>query len=133
MSITTVSKTNKRAIGRAGEDAACAYLENRGYRILYRNFRFGRYGEIDIIATNYDALCFIEVKSRACAGYGTPAESVGYAKRRNIIAVAYHFLRTFDFRDYKPRFDVMEVICEKSGALRPIKEIRHIEDAFLEV
>ena len=37
--------------GIQGEETACGFLEKKGYRILDRNFRSGRY-EIDIIAQN---------------------------------------------------------------------------------
>ena len=53
------------AIGKAGEDAAAAYLEEAGYRIIERNVRLGKY-EIDIIAEDRlrQMLVFVEVKSR---------------------------------------------------------------------
>ena len=124
---------NKRAIGRAGEDAACAFLTGRGYRILYRNFRYGRYGEIDIIAKTSGTICFIEVKSRSGAAFGAPIEAVGYAKRRKILTVANHFLRTGDYSGFKLRFDIIEVYyagVKTPEAGRTVKEIRQIENAF---
>ena len=39
----------RQRLGKKGEDAACAYLERKGYVICRRNYRC-RYGEIDIIA-----------------------------------------------------------------------------------
>jgi putative endonuclease len=56
--------------GRSGEDAAAAYLEEKGIKILEKNFR-GRKGEIDIIALDGDTLIFVEVK--AWASYGIEA------------------------------------------------------------
>jgi len=129
----TGTKTNKRSVGRFGEDAAFTFLNERGYKVLFRNFRFSRYGEIDLIAAKRDVICFIEVKTRSNAAFGTPAESVGRDKRRNIIAVANHFLRVFDFGGHKLRFDIIEVYFEKTGTPdtpRKVKEIRHIENAF---
>ncbi|MDP3800469.1 MAG: YraN family protein [bacterium] len=35
-------------VGKAGEDIACKYLENKGYKIMERNF-IRKWGEIDII------------------------------------------------------------------------------------
>jgi len=123
---------DKRALGRAGEDAAKEYLVGQGYNILYRNFRFGRYGEIDLIAGKDGSLCFIEVKSRSGHTYGTPSEAVGYAKQKNILAVANHYLRVVGHSGQKLRFDVVEVYCEKTGGDSHINiiEIRHIENAF---
>lgn len=39
----------RQRLGKKGEDAACTYLERKGYVICRRNYRC-RYGEIDIIA-----------------------------------------------------------------------------------
>lgn len=50
-------------VGKIGEDIACEYLINRGFRILIRNYR-EKYGEIDIIAKAVDkTLIFFEVKT----------------------------------------------------------------------
>jgi len=131
--MTAKPVSNKRAAGRAGEDDAAEYLAGRGYRVLYRNFRYGRYGEIDIIALAGGVVCFVEVKSRSGDAFGTPAEAVGYAKRNKILAVANHFLRVGGLGANKLRFDVVEVYYDKGDragdARKPVK-IRHIENAF---
>lgn len=62
-----------------GEDAACVYLQKKGYKVIERNFRKG-YGEIDIIATHKNVLVFIEVKTRSSSKYGTPFESITLSK-----------------------------------------------------
>ncbi len=51
-----------RAKGNIGEDKAVSFLEERGFKIIDRNY-YSRFGEIDIIATKEDVLHFIEVKS----------------------------------------------------------------------
>lgn len=66
-----------------GEDAACIYLEKKGYKILERNFRKG-YGEIDIIALNGEILVFIEVKTRTNSRFGTPFEAISQTKLNKI-------------------------------------------------
>ncbi len=53
----------RRALGRLGEQLAAAHLERLGYAIVARNART-RYGEIDLIAFNGEALVFAEVKTR---------------------------------------------------------------------
>ena len=52
---------NKRSTGTQYEEVAAAYLRDKGYTILDRNFR-DRSGEIDIIALCREALVFVEVK-----------------------------------------------------------------------
>ena len=55
--------TNKQDLGQLGENIACRYLVEKGYKIIERNFR-KQWGEIDIIAKAPDkTLVFIEVKT----------------------------------------------------------------------
>lgn len=50
-------------LGRIGENLACEYLVNNGYKVLARNYR-RKWGEIDIIAKYKDGtLVFFEVKT----------------------------------------------------------------------
>ncbi|MCR4626403.1 MAG: YraN family protein, partial [Treponema sp.] len=53
---------NKKKLGNQGEDKACFFLKEKGFTILYRNWRTKR-GEIDIIAEKNDAIVFVEVKT----------------------------------------------------------------------
>jgi len=49
--------------GKIGEDLACLFLKENGYKIITRNYR-KPWGEIDIIAKdNQGTLVFIEVKT----------------------------------------------------------------------
>lgn len=70
-----------------GENAACRYLEKKGYKIIERNFRKG-YGEIDIIAVKDNILVFAEVKTRSSNKYGTPFEAISSFKLKKLIAGA---------------------------------------------
>jgi putative endonuclease len=69
-------------IGKLGEDLACEYLVNNGYKILQRNYR-KPWGEIDIIGKAKDGtLVFFEVKALAgIDGAGlVPEDNVTAAK-----------------------------------------------------
>ena len=55
--------TQKAELGKSGEDLACRYLVDKGYKILERNFR-KPWGELDIIAKSPEKiLVFVEVKT----------------------------------------------------------------------
>lgn len=55
--------TQKSKLGKLGEDIASAYLYEKGYKIIQRNYR-QKWGEIDIIAKAPDkTIAFIEVKT----------------------------------------------------------------------
>ncbi len=51
-----------REKGNIGEDKAASFLEDRGFKVIDRNY-YSRFGEIDIIAMKEDVIHFVEVKS----------------------------------------------------------------------
>jgi putative endonuclease len=78
-------------IGRAGEDLAADWLVHRGFAILHRNWRHGRY-EVDCIAGRDNVLHFIEVKTRRSSTYGHPEESVSRKKIEHMLQGASAWL-----------------------------------------
>jgi putative endonuclease len=119
-----MSPINRRKQGQAGEDAALAYLQKKGLKILERNYRFER-GEIDLIAEEGEELVFIEVKARRSNAFGSPEDAVTEEKQEQIIAVADGYLYERDINNRPCRFDVVAIEF-KEGTM----EIRHIRDAF---
>lgn len=112
-------------LARNGEDLAARYLARRGWRILGRNVRCGRTGEIDIVAERGGILAFVEVKTRSSGRFGTPGEAVTWRKQARIRALARHYLMTRRPRAAAIRFDVVEV---RSGGTGPA--VTHLEGAF---
>ena len=115
-------------VGQRGEDAAVAYLEERGYRILERNFRFSR-EEIDIIAFEPNErddggmIVFVEVKARSGTGYGRPEDAVGAAKQKAIRRVAEAYLHERRLIPSPTRFDVIAV--QFAGDDLEVEHFRH--------
>jgi putative endonuclease len=70
--------------GKKGEAMAAEWLVQRGYRIIDRNWRHGRY-EVDIIAGFGDICHFIEVKAAATPAFGHPEEKVNKRKIKNLM------------------------------------------------
>ena len=100
--------SKKQQIGKLGEDLATKYLEEKNYKILTRNFHC-KQGEIDIIAKEENEIIFVEVKTRKCLMYGTPAEAVTKEKRRHIEKTAQYYLFIKQLEKQPVRFDVIEV------------------------
>lgn len=98
-----------KQIGDAAEDAALHYLQQRGLRLLARNYRTpGRGGgEIDLIMHAPDGTCvFVEVRQRKSASHGGAAASVTSTKQRRLVFAARHYL--LRLREPPPcRFDVV--------------------------
>jgi Holliday junction resolvase-like predicted endonuclease len=79
------------ALGRWGEERAARHLERRGWTVLARNYRFGR-REVDLVVRKGRLVVFVEVKTRAGRGFGSPQDAITGLKRREIEAVATHYL-----------------------------------------
>lgn len=91
--------------GAQAEVLAAAWAQQRGWRILERNFRV-RGGEIDLICLDGQTLVFIEVRLRRNADFGGAAASINAAKRRRLVLAARHYLqRRAEPRDV--RFDCL--------------------------
>jgi putative endonuclease len=118
-------KPDRKALGVAGEDAACRFLEAEGFEVVERNWRT-RAGEIDVIAAQADLIVFAEVKARTSAVFGEPEESVTPVKARRIRMLAADYLSRAGGRG-DVRFDVIAVMLDPEGT---VKEIRHTPDAF---
>jgi putative endonuclease len=111
--------------GRRGEDLATAFLLERQYHILQRNWR-AKTGEIDIIAEKSGILIFCEVKSRSSLIYGAGAEAVNRQKQQRIIRTAMLYLQRFGLFERPCQFDVIEILLE--AGKEPL--IHHIPRAF---
>lgn len=118
---------NKRTFGSIGEKIAVEYLRKEDFNIIQQNYRVGRIGEIDIIATEKEYLCFLEVKTRTSYLYGTPSEAVNRKKQQCIKMLAQIYIKQHNFRDKNLRFDIVEVIVDKNCV---VKEINLLKNAF---
>lgn len=118
-------------LGRSGEELAARFLKKNGYKIILRNYK-NRFGEIDIIARDKDALCFIEVKTRSSDRFGLPQEAISAFKKRQLTKVALGFLKEKVLLNVKARFDVVAVIDSAEGNIKTelIKDAFEIEGAF---
>jgi putative endonuclease len=112
----SASRRNLRREGAHGEEIASRFLVEHGYRIIERNFRFRRSGEIDIIARDGDELVFCEVKMRWSDAFGLPEEAVTPSKQRRIRKIAAAYLAVKGIEDRPCRFDVVSI---RSGAGPP--------------
>lgn len=98
--------------GKLGEDLACKYLQNNGYKIIERNFE-ARQGEIDIIAIDKNELVFIEVKTRTTLRYGNPIEAVNENKQKHLIKTIKYYLYSRHLEEEFIRVDVIEIYLYK--------------------
>ena len=105
------------AIGKRGEDEACAFLIREGQVILERNWRGGRF-EIDIISADSAGLHFVEVKSRKAPAAADPLVNVTAAKQKNMVQAALRYLHSEGrrFKDAEVNFDIITVVLDRASA-----------------
>ena len=123
----------RQELGKLGEELAASYLQEKGYRLLERNYRC-RLGEIDIVALDGEVLVFVEVRCRTSGRFGLPQESIRREKQAKLRKLAQYYL----LRAARPgpapatgknkvRFDVLALLfdCEQAAC-----RIEHIQNAF---
>ncbi len=137
----TVSRSQKKLIARRGEEIAAIYLKGKGWNILGRNWRAGRFGELDLIARDGAGLTiFVEVKTRkkAPVTFGIPSsgfDAVDWRKRQKIVTSAKSYLGRKRQSDAACRFDIIVVYFEDSTSFLsdspdPPCSVLHVEDIF---
>lgn len=121
-------KPTRGELGKEGEDFACGYLKEKGYRILERNER-KPWGELDIITSMPDeTLVFVEVKTMWDAGPNglKPEDQMSSSKLNKFRRAAGLYAGSHPelINDYKGwRLDVLALT--KRG---PNFEVRHYEN-----
>lgn len=113
----------KHEFGKFGEALATQLLEEKGYSVLRKNYRY-RKAEVDIIAKKNDVYIAVEVKTRKDDHFGLPQEFIKPKQIRNIIMAMDHFMVDSNCSG-EVRFDVISVI----GNIQK-HSIEHLEDAF---
>lgn len=110
-------------LGRQGEDMAVAFLKEKGWQILDRNWKLGDL-EMDIVAKQANELVFVEVKTRASLNWGNPEDAVDELRKRRMTAAANAYIK-YHRLDNPFRFDIIAIVLNPDE-----QKIDHIEDAF---
>lgn len=118
--------------GDRGENVAAAYLEERGYLVLDRNYRFER-AEVDLVCfepaerdEDGGELVFVEVKTRSGLGFGRPEEAVTPEKQRHIVRATQAYLYERRLEGSPLRFDVVSVMLPQGQP----PQVEHFKNAF---
>ena len=106
------------ALGLAGEQRACLFLQDHGLTLIERNFR-RKFGEIDLIMQDRLTLVFVEVRSRSQGRFGGAAASITRVKQRRMMLAAQAYLKRFS-RLPPCRFDAVVI---DAGRLAWLKDV----------
>jgi putative endonuclease len=134
-------KSALKKLGKYGEDFACKFLQNQGWRIIEKNWRAGRFAEIDIVARDpFGIIVFLEVKTRRKSlensGFSLVGfEAVNKRKQQKIVTSAKIYLAQREQEEPSCRFDVLVIEFPRMGE-RSIKAmftgpvVTHVKGAF---
>ena len=113
-------------LGKWGEEMAAEYLQQKGYRIIERDWRSGA-RDIDIIAQAPDpsTLVCVGVKTRKSEVLMRAADAVNPTKARNIALSANNYVKMCRV-DALLRFDIITIVGTNAQNMK----LEHIIDAF---
>ena len=111
-------------LGRWGEDLAARYLEQKGYKILFRDWR-NRHRDLDLVAlkADEDLLLIVEVKTRRNEHFADASLAVTPQKIQSIARAANAFVRAYQVHS-RVQFDIITIV----GTTPEAAEVRHVED-----
>lgn len=124
--------TERQQLGLLGERIAARWLHRRGWTVLAHRFRDG-HRDIDLVATRDDEtrmggrlVSFVEVRTRRAIVYGTPVESVGWRKQRELVRSARAWIGSNSRSVDAYRFDVVGVFLLGQNV-----RIQYVPNAFM--
>lgn len=112
--------------GAGAEDRALQYLEDRGLRLVARNWRC-KAGELDLVMRDADTIVIAEVRQRGRADYGAAAETVDWRKRAKLVRATRVLLAARpELADAPLRFDL--VTLDGAGKIEWLREAFDVEE-----
>lgn len=105
----------RQSLGKKGESIAAGFLSKKGYKIIERNWRPQKWGEIDLIAIDCDTLVFVEVKARSADPQLKPYEAVTEHKIQTLKRAGQAYFMDHPELPKPLRIDVVSVEFKENG------------------
>lgn len=120
-------KENSKTLGDIGERIAKNYLKQKGYKILDKNFRYKKLGELDIIAQKNSDVIFFEVKARRKKHLSDfmPEDNITRDKQRKLIKLSQLWLAKRKLENINWQIDILAIEIYRDNT----SDIRHLENA----
>ncbi len=119
-----------KGLGDIGERIAKNYLKEKGYKVLDRNFRYSKLGEIDLVAQKGAEVIFFEVKARMRKGLSEfkPEDNITRIKQKKLVKLAQIWLAKHPAAagDTGWQIDVLAIEIYRNKSF----DIRHLENAI---
>lgn len=119
-------RSQRKALGKWGEDYACLHLWQKGATMVHRNFHASNDAELDIVVMLNGSLRFIEVKTGYTRDFSNPEEWVDSKKQEKIYQASEYFLyKHKNFQDIPCQFDLAAIEVNNGKT-----KVRYYENAF---
>lgn len=106
----TGERISNHQVGALGEKVAARYVQAHKGKVLYKNYRGPKGGEVDLIVREGEILVFVEVKTRTKKSqFSRPLDAVDGKKRDYIIRGAKAWRHMLQSDNVLWRYDVIEV------------------------
>lgn len=106
--MTRLTRPPHIEIGASGEETARDILTRQGYKLIDRNWRFGRL-ELDLVCEKAGEIIFVEVKTRTSGVCGGPLAGLTPKKIKNLALAAQAWIQANEAWDLPCRMDVISL------------------------
>ncbi|MDR3152639.1 MAG: YraN family protein [Bifidobacteriaceae bacterium] len=107
-----IAYKNNWSVGRFGEQLVAKDCWRRGWRIIDKNWYYGKIGELDLVASDGKLIIFIEVKTRRGINCGYPLEAINARKRQKLRILAKAWLKQNAKQTMPYRIDSFAVLLD---------------------
>jgi len=115
-------RTEKRITGDMAEDAVAKYMQNRGYRLVARNYTVHNVGELDLVFEKGGEIYVTEVRSRRNTGpYPISSETVDFKKRKKLMRTTRYFLSNRGYDNRNVVFLIGSVTHDRNGIIQNVE------------
>lgn len=128
-SVLTATMAEHIELGKWGEEYAAQFLQQKGYIILDRDWRYGRsHRDLDIVCKTPDqaTVVFVEVKTRSSDTLVKPERAVNREKVKHIGQAANQYVKLYHITE-RLRFDIITIVGRQGST---DLKVNHIEHAF---
>ena len=119
--------SDRRGVGRRGEDLAARHLQSLGMTLVARNVRLPE-GEIDLVVRDGDELVFVEVKTRLGDEETAPDSAVTAAKLDRLDRLGEAYIARGEMDGVPWRVDVVAIVLGRTGR---VLLLDHLQGAYL--
>lgn len=109
-------KSSRRARWDQWELTALRYLQEKWYSIIETNYTI-QWGEIDIIAKEWEILIFIEVRYRFDESHGHPLDTFTSTKKKTMKRTIMYYLMKHGLSVDEVRVDFIGLMPKKDGTI----------------